>query len=63
MKSSYKDLIKDSSRRRFLAIISGGILSLTGILSFASHPKKISDQEELVLVNGWVLKKKDLDVI
>ena len=63
MQSSKKDLIKNSSRRRFLTIISGGILSLIGTLYFTSYPKKSSDQEELILVNGWVLKKKDLDVI
>ena len=63
MKFLYKDLIKNNSRRRFLTIISIGTLSYIGILSFTSSSKKISKQEDLILVNGWVLKKKDLDVI
>lgn len=58
-----ESLIKNSSRRRFLTLISVGILSFISTRFFAVHPKKISDQEELILVNGWVLKKKDLNVI
>ena len=49
------------SRRKFLSFLSA--LPLVGTLSFASNSKKISNEDELILVNGWVLKKKDLDVI
>lgn len=63
MKFFNKDLIKSKSRRRFLSIVSIATLSFIGTTSFTSNPKKTNDQDELILVNGWVLKKKDLDVI
>lgn len=63
MQSSNKDLIESKSRRRSFIMISGGLLSLIGTLYLKTSPKKSSDQEEFILVNGWVLKKKDLNVV
>jgi len=51
---------KDSSRRKFLSLTGMIALALTGLVPlFAS--KKIKDEEEYIFINGWLLKKKDLN--
>ncbi len=49
---------RDISRRKFLSLV--GMLTLFFINSI-STPKKINDEEEYVFINGWLLKKKDLN--
>ena len=53
---------KNRSRRKFLSDV--GILTLLvsmPITLFASN--KIKSEEEYIFIDGWLLKKKDLDDI
>jgi len=51
---------KYNSRRNFLSFIS--LLALLFTSSVTLFPsKKINDDEEYVFLNGWLLKKKDLN--
>lgn len=63
MQPCNRDLIQNRSRRKFFTTLKGGMLTLMSALYFTSCPKESTDQEEFIIVNGWVLKKKDLDVI
>ena len=49
------------SRRQFLSLLS--TVPVIGAILFASDSKKMDNPDELILVNGWVLKKKDLDAV
>ena len=65
MKKIYKNACKENnekmSRRQFLSIIS--TLPLISAMSFIMYPRKNSNQDELIFVSGWLLKKKDINVI
>jgi len=49
------------SRRKFLSLFA--TLPLIGTFSIVSDPKDNIREDEFILVNGWVLKKRDLNVI
>ena len=53
---------KNSSRRKFLSCLGITVLSFTmHVTLFASN--KIKNEEEYIFVNGWLLKKEDLNDI
>lgn len=58
-----KDKKVDFSRRKIVSFLILTSFVSTGLFQIAKRSKKESDSEEFVLVNGWVLKTKDLNVI
>lgn len=64
MKKKYQEgwSVKNRSRRQFLSYI--GILSFIASVPLVSYDfKKNREKEELILINGWILKKGDLNDI
>lgn len=62
-KRKVKEIKMNNSRRNFISY--AGRLSMFFTIfyfsgKFWNESKKINDDEELVVVNGWILKKSDL---
>ncbi len=51
------------SRREFLTVLGGAVFMLAVPLSFTPTSEKIKDEDEYIVVNGWLLKKEDLNDI
>lgn len=48
-------------RRRFLSLLS--MIPMIGVTSYITDFKKPVNEDDLILVNGWILKKKDINAI
>jgi len=53
---------RDSSRRKFLSLAGKIALVFTASVTLFSS-KKIKNEEEYIFINGWLLRKKDLNDI
>lgn len=53
---------KNGSRRKFLSYL--GVITLIFTMPsslFSKTSNKLKSEEEYILINGWLLKKKDLN--
>ena len=60
-KYKIKDMM--GSRREFLTLLCGTVFMLAVPLSFTPKSEKIKDEDEYIVINGWLLKKEDLNDI
>ncbi len=54
---------KNRSRREFLSLVGTSAFIFLTSTYFMPKSEKIKDEDEYIIINGWLLKKKDLNDI
>ncbi len=54
---------KGRSRREFLSTAGIVVFMLSSSFFFMSSSNKMKDEDEYIFINGWLLKKEDLNDI